>query len=156
MNRILNILAIIIFSIFIGSQITEGFLLVPYWKSLSSTDFYKYYAEFGPSINRFFSILTIISVLIPISYCIYYYLRKSPALKYAIASSFFALLIIALFLIYFKDVNQQFYNLSFTNDQLSAVLNTWGILHWLRVLIEFLSLGFLLIAINNYTQITDK
>lgn len=57
---------IAIFSIFVGSQITEGALFVPYWKSLSTEAFYSYYNEFGPGIGQFYTVLTIVAAAIPI------------------------------------------------------------------------------------------
>ncbi len=148
MNRILFFLSIIIFSIFLGSQITEGLLLVPYWKSLSKTEFYEYYSKFGPLIGRFYTILTIIATLIPISISVYCFFNKLRALKYSAVSSFFAFLIITIFYIYFKGTNQQFYGASFDVNQLKSVLKGWEFMHWLRVLFEIISLVFLIITLN--------
>lgn len=152
MNRILCFFLIAIFSIFLGSQITEGYLLVPYWKTLSRTEFYEYYTKFGPTIGNFFTFLTIIAALIPLSISIYCITNKSRALKYSIVSTFFAFLFIALFYVYFKDTNQQFYEADFNSNQLKSVLKTWGHWHWLRVLFEFLSLTFLILALNILIQ----
>ena len=80
MNRILGYFLITIFSIFFGSQITEGFLLVPYWKTLPASEFYKYYSKFGLIIGRFYTILTVIATLIPIFISIYWIYKKSKAL----------------------------------------------------------------------------
>ena len=142
MHRIIFYLSIIVFSIFLGSQITEGLLLIPYWKSLSIIEFYEYYSKFGPQIGKFYTILTIIAILIPISISIYCFLNKLSALKYSVVSSFFAFLIIAIFYIYFKDTNQQFYEASFDASQLKSVLKSWQLIHWLRVLFEIISLIF--------------
>lgn len=147
MKQIFYFLTISCFSIFIGSQITEGVLLVPYWKTLSSTEFYDYYNEFGPSINSFYTYLTITAIILPLLVCIYCYYIKSPALKFSIISSFFAILVIAVFYLYFKDMNQQFYQAALNANQLKSELDTWGNWHWLRVLFEVLSLNFLIIAI---------
>ena len=152
MSRILLFFLIAIFSIFLGSQITEGCLLVPYWKTLSSAEFYEYYATFGPAIGKFYKMLTIIAALIPVIFSIYCFIKKSPALKYSIVSSLFAILFIALFYVYFKDTNQQFYQASLSSDQLKAVLITWGNWHWLRVFFESLSLTFLILAFNVFGQ----
>jgi len=141
-------LSIAIFSIFLGSQITEGFILLPYWKTLSRTEFYQYYATFGPAIGRFYSILTVIAALIPVSITVYCFYIKSDALKYAIASTIFAFLFIAIFYVYFKGTHQQFYASAFSASQLKAVLSTWGHWHWLRVLLECLSLLFLMLALE--------
>ncbi|CAN0460053.1 unnamed protein product, partial [Ectocarpus fasciculatus] len=43
MKNQLDYYLIALFSIFLGSQITEAMLLVPYWQSLSSSEFYSYY-----------------------------------------------------------------------------------------------------------------
>jgi len=153
MNRTLIFFLLVIFSIFLGSQITEGFLLVPYWKSLSNSSFYEYYSKFGPIIGRFYTILTIIAVLIPSSINIYCFFKKSRALKYSVISSLFALLIIALFYIYFNDINQQFYNAAFEVNEQKQVLKTWEYIHWIRVLLEILSLVFL---IQSFTILTKK
>ncbi|MFK8059120.1 MAG: hypothetical protein AB8B78_03420 [Polaribacter sp.] len=152
MKRILAFLSIAIFSIFIGSQITEGFLLVPHWKSLSTTDFYEYYSKFGKTIGQFYTILTVISALIPISISVYCFRKKSPALKHALFSSFLILLCIAFFYIYFKDVNQQFYNASLSATELKSELKTWEYWHWSRVILEFLSLIFLMLSLNILTK----
>lgn len=152
MNRIILLLSISIFGIFVGSQITEGVLIVSYWKSLSVEEFYEYYTMFGPAIGRFYTILTIIAVLISTSISIYSYFIKSPALKYALVSTFFAFLFLSLFYIYFKDANQQFYDAAFNAIQLKAELETWESWHWLRVIFETLALIFLIIAIHILNQ----
>jgi len=146
MNRILQFVSIAVFSIFLGSQITEGILLVPYWKSLSSAEFYSYYASFGSRIGSFYSTLTIIAVLIPVGLSIHCFSKKSPALKYALVSTFFALLIIAIFYGYFKGTNQLFYQAAFNAKKLKVVLDTWEYMHWVRVFFELMSLVFLMVS----------
>lgn len=143
MNRNVGFFCVAVFSIFLGSQITEGFLLVPYWKTLSMTEFYEYYSQFGPIIGRFYTILTIIAALIPISITVYCIYKKSRALTYSLISTFFTFLCIALFYVYFKDTNQQFYEATFNASQLKSELEIWGYWHWFRVLVEFLALLFL-------------
>lgn len=156
MNRILLFLSVAIFSIFLGSQITEGVLLAPYWKSLSTTEFYEYYSKFGPIIGRFYSILTIIAVVIPFSFSIYCYFKKSHALKYSILSSFFAFLVIAMFFIYFKGANQEFLAGILDTIELQSALDNWQFWHWVRVLFEFISLIFLILTLTNLNQKKDS
>jgi len=138
--------SIVLFSIFIGSQITEGILLLPYWQSLSSTDFYLYYNQFGPAINQFYTILTIIAALIPISLSIYCKLINSNAFKLALSSTFFAILFIACFYLYFKDANESFYQAAFSDIELKNELVTWNYWHWSRILLEIISLIFLILS----------
>lgn len=152
MNRILIFFSIAIFSIFVGSQITEGYLLIPYWKAIPQLEFYDYYSKFGPAINNFYSVLTVISVLIPLGISINCFRNNSEALKYSIASTFFAILIIAFFYFYFKDTNQQFFDAAFNAYELELTLKTYGKLHWMRVICEIISLTFLIFTINFLTK----
>ena len=146
MNQFYKYLSIAIFSVFIGSQITEGVLLIPYWQSLSASDFYAYYQAFGPSIGRFYTILTIIAALIPIIYTIYLFLSKSAHLLYASISALLALSFIACFYIYFKDANELFYQSALNESSLKNELLIWTKWHWGRILLEILSLVFLIFA----------
>jgi len=148
MNHILSFISIGIFSIFLGSQITEGCILAPYWKTLSHIEFYNYYAKFGPIIGRFYTILTIIATLIPLFVSIYCYYKKTLALRYSLISTLFAFLVIAIFYMHFKEINQQFYQAAFTPNKLQAVLSDWEHYHWLRVFFELLSLTFLILSLN--------
>lgn len=156
MNRTLAYCLIAIFSIFIGTQITEGCLLVPYWKTLGTTEFYEYYSQWGPIIGRFFTLLTVFAALIPISISTYCFSMKSNALRYALISTFFAILFVVLFYIYFKDTNQKFYDATFNMEQLRSELKIWEYWHWARVLLEFLSLTFLILTFNILTGRGDK
>lgn len=150
MRKVFHYLSVLLFSIFIGSQITEGVLLVPYWQSLSSHDFYSYYHQFGPSIGKFYTILTIIAALIPVAFSIYYKLINSKALKYALLSSLFAMMFVSTFYIYFKGANEMFYQSSFSDAELKKELVTWSYWHWGRIIIEFFSLYFLILSLDRF------
>ena len=148
MKQFLLYSSIVFFSIFIGSQITEGVLLVPYWQSLSSAEFYSYYNTFGPSIGQFYTILTITAASIPILLSIYCRRINAKAFKAALISSFFSILFIASFYIYFKGTNELFYQAALSDAALKEELLTWSYWHWGRIIIEFISLGFLLRSID--------
>jgi hypothetical protein len=152
MKPFLHYLLIAVFSIFIGSQITEGVLLVPYWQSLSSVDFYAYYDEFGPSIGKFYTVLTVIAAFIPIVLSVYCKLTNSNALKFSLISSFFAIVFVSSFYIYFKETNELFYQAAFSDVGLKNELVTWSYWHWGRIVIEFISLCFLFFALNKVEE----
>ncbi len=152
MNHLIHFYSIAVFSIFVGSQITEGFLLVPYWKSLPMEEFYDYYSRFGPVIGRFYTILTVVAVLIPVCYSIYCFRMQAAALNYSLISTFFGLLVIAVYYFYFKGTNQQFYESAFSASQLESELSTWEMWHWVRVVFELIALAFLILSINSLTK----
>lgn len=152
MKLIIEHLLIAIFSIFVGSQITEGVLLVPYWQTLSADEFYTFYQDFGPTINQFYTILTIIAALIPVALTFYFRIKKSRAFKFALISSFLAVLFVSSFYIYFKEANESFFQANLSEAELANELITWSYWHWGRIVIEcgsLIALIFSLIAFRN-------
>lgn len=147
MKQSLLLLSVAVFSVFLGGQITEGMLLVPYWQSLTASEFYVYYGEFGPAIARFYTILTILALLIPIGVYAYCKSIKSDAAKFALVSSCLALLFTASFYAYFKEANELFYQAALSDADLRKELIVWSYWHWGRIVVECLSLAFLIAAI---------
>ncbi|WP_420318966.1 hypothetical protein [Ekhidna sp.] len=135
------------FSIFLGSQLTEAVLLVPYWQSLSEADFYSYYQSFGPTIGRFYTILTITAAVIPIGLTVYLARSKAPGFRLAVTSAVLAVLFVACFYIYFNGTNELFYQSALSPTELKSELITWSQWHWGRVGLECFSLLFLILAL---------
>ena len=150
MKPFLLYILVAIFSVFIGSQITEGVLLLPYWQSLSSNEFYFYYSNFGHLIGGFYTFLTIIAAIIPIIVFIYCKLTKSKGATFALISSVFAILFVASFYLYFKDANTLFFNATLNDIDLKKELITWGFWHWGRIVLECFSLLFLILTFNQF------
>ncbi len=150
MRQFLPFTLIAIFSIFVGSQITEGVILVPYWQSLSAPQFYAFYDEFGPSIGRFYTILTIVAALIPFGLTIYFGVTKSSSFKYALFSTLLAVLFIAAFYVYFKGANESFFLATLSEIDLKNELIIWSNWHWGRVVLECGSLIFLITSLVNF------
>ena len=146
MNKQLIYLLVAVFGIFLGSQITEAVLLVPYWQSLSAAEFYSYYQTFGPGIGRFYTVLTIIAALIPLGLSVYMFRIKTSGTYFAITSAVFAVLFVACFYVYFKGTNELFYQSAFSPAELKNELMIWSNWHWGRVVLEGLSLLFLILA----------
>ncbi len=147
MKNRLSYFLVVLFSMFLGSQITEAFLLVPYWQSLSAPEFYSYYLRFGPSIGIYYTILTIMALLIPLGLSVFYFLSKSSALRYSLLSALFAILFVACFYVYFKGTNELFYQSAFSESELKSELLIWSNWHWTRIGLEALSLLFLIYAV---------
>ncbi|MEP5613759.1 MAG: hypothetical protein ABJP45_16015 [Cyclobacteriaceae bacterium] len=147
-HLIVKQICISIFAIFLGSQITEGFLLVPFWQSLPAEEFYAYYGKFGPAIGRFYTILTVIAALLPITIATNYLIKRRDGIAYAMVSAIFAVLFILCFYVYFKSANDLFYTSALDEIELSKELVVWNYWHWGRIVLEVVSLVFLILAFD--------
>ncbi|MBO0343490.1 DUF1772 domain-containing protein [Flagellimonas profundi] len=150
MNRTLKYFSMVTVSVFLGGQITEGLFLVPHWKGLAPEQFYLYYAKFGPSIGYFYTGLTLAATLVPLLYSVKAFYHKDLHLPYFVLSTFFMLTVIVLFFIFFKSTNQHFYAADLNAATLKLTLETWEIWHWIRILLEMISLILLLYGLNTF------
>jgi hypothetical protein len=92
-------------------------------------------------------VLTIIAALTPIGFTAYHFQTKSSSLRFSLISALFAILFISCFYIYFKGTNELFYRSFFNDNDLKTELVTWAKWHWGRIVLESLSLLFLILAV---------
>ena len=147
MQPFLHYSSVAVFSVFIGSQLTEGALLVPYWQSLPAADFYAYYGKFGPSIAQFYTVLTILAATLPLALTVYCRWIGARAFSSALIASGRALLFVASFYLYFQGANELFYRAALTEEALRQELHRWSTWHWGRIGIELAALVFLMLAL---------
>jgi hypothetical protein len=125
--------------IFLGAQITEAFLLVPYWKSINVDDFFDFYKTYGREIHQFFSPLTILATVIPLITVVYSFIHQS---HYQPLFGLMGVCVLAFFLsyfLYFKNANQRFFDRCLPDEKLPNELKKWGNWHSIRVFFEFIA-----------------
>lgn len=64
--KIILLLSTAILGIFLGTQLTEAALIVPYWKGLSPDDFFTFYKTYGNELHQFYSPMTIAATILPV------------------------------------------------------------------------------------------
>jgi len=136
-----------VLGIFVGAQITEGVLFVPYWKSLSSKDFFELHKRFGQKIYQFFAPLTIIATIVPITTAIYAMSIDAEGKHWALLSGVFTLSFFSTYYLYFKSANKKFAEASISEEELPAELVRWGKWHWGRIYLQLIALAFALVAV---------
>ena len=144
--QILLAISVGILGIFAGTQICEGALLVPYWKSLAPKDFFELHQTYGKKIHQFFAPLTIAATLIPLLTVGVAFNHSSPRFWAILGMGVCCAAFFATYFIYFKKANQSFANQSLSFEALPKELNRWGNWHWGRVVLEVIAFGFGLVA----------
>ncbi|MFK8102820.1 MAG: hypothetical protein AB8G15_09860 [Saprospiraceae bacterium] len=125
--------------IFLGAQIAEGALLVPYWKALPPKDFFDLHQRYGKKIYLFFAPLTIIATLLPLSTLTYGVLMNISIQVPMMLMGIFTLLFFSTYYLFFKRANQAFAMASISHEELPAAITKWGNWHWTRIFFEFLA-----------------
>lgn len=136
----LLILSTGILGIFLGAQITEAVLFVPYWKSLQADDFFELHKTYGKKIHQFFAPLTIAATLIPLATAGYQIVQQAENQLLWGVMGFATLAFFSTYFLYFKKANQSFADRSLSNEALPLELNKWGNWHWGRICFEAIAL----------------
>ena len=134
--EILLILSSGILGLFLGAQLTEAILLVPFWKTMQAGDFFHHHKTFGRKIHQFFAPLTIAATLLPLA-TVGYHLALSNEYIFLFGSmGISTLAFFATYFVFFKKANGEFANRSFPDEELPQKLTRWGNWHWGRVCLE--------------------
>lgn len=134
--KILLILSTATLGVFLGTQLSEAALIVPYWKSLTANDFFEFYRVNGQKLHQFYAPLTIASTILPILTLAFSMFGKSKIDLRLWLMTVFSILFFSSFFVYFKDANLSFAQRTITNEALPLELIKWGQWHWGRVVCE--------------------
>jgi len=122
--------------IFLGAQITEAILFVPYWKDLPPNDFFELYKAYGRKIYKFFAPLTILATILPLVTVIYHLINQSNGRIFLMLMGVSTLIFFSTYFLYFKKANKSFAERSIPNSKLTGELVKWGNWHWGRIFFE--------------------
>ena len=134
--EILLILTSGILGIFLGSQLTEAILLVPFWKTMTAPDFFTHHKTFGPKIHRFYAPLTIAATLLPLATVGYHLELQGEYIFLFGTLGVSTLAFFSTYFLFFKKANAEFANRSFPDQELPGKLTRWGNWHWGRICFE--------------------
>lgn len=121
--------------LYVGALLAEGFVFVPYWRSLPSDVFFSLHKENGPRLYRFFAPLTIAATLLAIGAAISCVATAQPGRWPTVIAGILSLTMVGIYLLYFKSGNAKFAAARISADELAAELSLWARWHWARVAI---------------------
>lgn len=145
--EIVRFLSVASMGIFVGSMLTEGFVLVPYWRSVSAADFFAWYAANGQRLQGFFAPLTIIAAVLAIAAAIVSLWEGNPNKWFALLAAVISVAIVSTFFLYFKNANASFATANLGVEELEKELTRWSIWHWSRTGLSFVAFAFSLLCL---------
>jgi hypothetical protein len=126
--------------LFAGAMLTEGMVLVPYWRSLSPAAFFAWYAANDRRLLRFFGQLTSATALLVVAAAVMALWTGHPAATHAVTSAALMIAVVASFPLYFKRANESFAAASIAPADIAAELARWAAWHWVRTAVSFIAL----------------
>jgi hypothetical protein len=128
--------------IFAGSLLLEGFVLVPFWQSLTPSQFYEFHHNFGARLFGYFAPITAMAALIPLGLAGW----VSGANIGANIAAGASLAVLTFFPLYFRAANEAFMKERVSHDDLPEKLRQWANVHTWRTLMALCAFGAALMA----------
>jgi hypothetical protein len=144
----LRLVSMACLGVFLGAMLTEGFVLVPYWRSLAPAEFFAWYAANDRRLLGFFGPLTSLTALVSIAAAIASW-WQGPARGWSAAAAA-ALMVVAvsMFFVYFENANRSFAAASIAPTELPAELVRWSNWHSARTALSALAFAAAVLSVR--------
>lgn len=128
-------LAAVALGVFFGSQLTEGLVLVPYWRALPPEQFLQWYAANDRRLLRYFGPLTTATALLALAAALATWWEGGAALAAALVAAIVMAAIVAGFFVYFDAANKRFAAATIAPAAVPGELARWSAWHWTRTVL---------------------
>jgi hypothetical protein len=148
LNLFVMLIAVASLGIFVGAMLTEGFVLVPYWRTIPADAFYVWYAVNAKRLVGFFSPLTWFAGLTTLAAAGLSLWSAHPGRWYVLASAVCMLVVVAMFFVYFEQANASFSLGKMSATELGLALDRWASWHWARCVCSLAALTSAIFAVS--------
>ena len=145
--EVLQLLSAACLGLFAGAMLTEGLVLVPYWRSLAPHEFFAWYAANDRRLVGFFGPLTTATALLAVAAALASLWDGHPGRGPAVLAAALAVSVVATFFVYFRRANETFAAAAVRPDALPAELARWAAWHHARTGVSVVALAAALVAV---------
>ena len=133
--------------LFAGAMLTEGGVLVPYWRSLAPAEFFAWYAANAKRLQGFFGPLTTVTALLALAAAFGSLWESHPGRWLALLAAAISVAVVSTFFLYFQKANASFSAASLSVDEVAAELTRWATWHWWRTGLSFVALAAAILSL---------
>ena len=146
-SEIARFLSVGSLGVFAGTMLTEGCVLVPYWRSLKPAEFFVWYAANGQRLQNFFGPLTWMTGLLSIASALVSLWQGHPSRWLALLAATLLVAVVSTFYLYFQKANASFAPASLSIAEVGAELTRWAAWHWWRTGLSLAALAVALLSL---------
>jgi len=119
---IVSLTSTFVIGLFAGSLLTEGMILVPYWRRMEPAEFFRLHGTLGPSLFRYFAPLTTVAVLLGVAAAV---IDQGQTTAW-VGTAVICVATLGIFFVYFKKANASFADHSIKEAELASELTRWA------------------------------
>ena len=146
-GAILQLCSVAAIGLWAGALLTEGCLLLPYWRGLPAAQFYALYRELHPRLYRYFTPLTIAPLLVTLVAAILSVTQSAASRWLLLIALGLCVCAAATHELYFQRANRQFAEAALSAEALAEELRRWALWHWVRTGLALLGWGAALVSL---------
>ena len=124
--------AVVVLGLSAGAQLTEAVVFVGYWRSLPTEEFLAWFGKNEPRLVAFYGPLQVSALIVTALATLAHALQRRQGLGPLIVAVASSMVVLALYGIYFEDVNASFVARSIDVSEVPAELERWAAWQWLR------------------------
>jgi uncharacterized membrane protein len=143
----LQSLSVASLGLFAGAMLTEGSVLVPYWRSLRPEAFFAWYAANDRRLLGFFGPLTSVTALMAVAAAVASWWVREPGRWASLAAGILTVAVVLTFPLYFQRANARFAAATIHAEDLSTELARWAAWHRVRTAASFAALAAALLSL---------
>jgi Domain of unknown function (DUF1772) len=145
---VLQVLSAAALGVYAGSMLTEGCVLVPYWRAAPAGEFLAWYGVNQRRLPGFFGPVTWIAGLVAVAAAVAALWVGHPGRWPALAAAVLMALAAASFFVYFERANATFASRTVGEGELAAELRRWAAWHWARTVVSLVALAAALASVE--------
>jgi len=149
LTTLVALAAVVALGLSAGAVLTEGAVLVPYWRSLPAADFLSWYRDNAARLLNFFGPLEIATAVLVLAAAGLYGARRRRGAGLLALAALLTAAILAAYPLYFRDVNARFAAATIAPEAVAGELARWAFWHWVRVAIAIAALAAGLAAVRH-------
>jgi hypothetical protein len=147
-TRALQLLSAACLGVYAGAMLTEGFVLVTWWRSIDAADFLAWYAANDSRLVDFFSPLTITTMVGALVAAAASITSGHPGRWLTTAAFVLTAAAVGSYFVYFEAVNASFSSASIAPEAVPAELARWAAWHQGRMLLSVAALACGILALR--------
>ena len=137
-------LAVVALGLSAGALVTEGAVLVPFWRGLRPEAFLAWYRQHAGLLFRFFGSLEVVTLLIVVAALAVRWSAAGEERTLLAIAAGLTVAVLAVYPLYFQRVNASFESGSIAPERVGEELGRWAGWHWMRTVF---ALGAFLAAV---------
>jgi len=149
--EVLQLISSLALGLLVGSLLAEAMILVPYWRSMEPKEFLSLHSTLGPRLFLYFAPLTILATILPVLAAVVPVILGATFHWLSLVPAIITLLMLAIYMSYFKGANDSFKTGSVGVEGLSEELTKWAKWHWVRVVLGIVAFLTSLLVIRYIT-----